>query len=95
MTKEELKQKAENFIINRYKLNECFREDNVETREYMRIDVHSQYEDEYQLYLDAIKELQKETVDQLTYAKTIIQDLLDNTDEYARQRAIDFLKENK
>ena len=33
--------------------------------------------------------------DQLTYAKTIIQDLLDNTDEYARQRAEDFLKENK
>lgn len=32
---------------------------------------------------------------QLTYAKTIIQDLLDNTDEYARQRAEDFLKENK
>ena len=31
----------------------------------------------------------------LTYAKTIIQDLLDNTDEYARQRAEDFLKENK
>ena len=35
------------------------------------------------------------TTDQLTYAKTIIQDLLDNTDEYARQRAEDFLKENK
>lgn len=33
--------------------------------------------------------------DQLTYAKTIIQDLLDNTDEYARQKAEDFLKENK
>lgn len=33
--------------------------------------------------------------DQLTYAKTIIQDLLDNTDEYARQRAEDFLKESK
>lgn len=30
---------------------------------------------------------------QLTYAKTIIQDLLENTDEYARQRAEDFLKE--
>lgn len=28
------------------------------------------------------------------YAKVIIQDLLDNSDEYARQRAIDFLKEN-
>ena len=35
------------------------------------------------------------TTDQLTYAKTIIQDLLDNTDEYARQRAKDFLKESK
>ena len=28
------------------------------------------------------------------YAKTIIQDLLDNSDEYARQRAMDFLEEN-
>ena len=37
----------------------------------------------------------KLTSDQLTKAKTIIQDLLDNTDEYARQRAEDFLKENK
>ena len=27
------------------------------------------------------------------YAKTIIQDLLNNSDEYARQRAMDFLKE--
>lgn len=34
-----------------------------------------------------------DTTDQLTYAKTIIQDLLDNTDESARQRAEDFLKE--
>ena len=29
------------------------------------------------------------------YALTIIQDLLDNSDEYARQRAVDFLKEVK
>ena len=36
-----------------------------------------------------------DTTDQLTYAKTIIQDLLDNTDEYARQRAEDFLKESE
>ena len=36
-----------------------------------------------------------DTTDQLTYAKTIIQELLDNTDESARQRAEDFLKENK
>ena len=61
---EEIKEKAENFIIDRYKLNECYREDNEETRGYMRMDVHSQYEEEYQLYLagatEATKELQKE-----------------------------------
>lgn len=33
--------------------------------------------------------------EQLEYAKTIIQDLLDNSDEYARQRAMDFLEEEK
>lgn len=33
--------------------------------------------------------------EQLEYAKTIIQDLLDNSDEYARQRAIDFLEEKE
>lgn len=31
--------------------------------------------------------------DKLTEAKNIIQDLLNNSDEYARQRAIDYLKE--
>ena len=31
--------------------------------------------------------------EQLEYAKTIIKDLLDNSDEYARQRAMDFLEE--
>lgn len=35
----------------------------------------------------------EDTTDKLTYTKTIIQDLLDNTDEYARQKAEDFLKE--
>jgi hypothetical protein len=29
------------------------------------------------------------------YAKTIIQDLLNNSDEYARERAMDFLEEKK
>ena len=29
----------------------------------------------------------------LIFAKTIIKDLLDNSDEYTRQRAMDFLKE--
>ena len=33
--------------------------------------------------------------EQLEYAKTIIQDLLDNSDEYARQRAMDFLEEKE
>ena len=36
----------------------------------------------------------KSVEEQLEYAKTIIQDLLDNSDEYARQRAMDFLEEN-
>lgn len=42
-----------------------------------------------------LKTANEQKADQLTYAKTIIQDLLDNTDEYARQKAEDFLKENK
>ena len=33
-----------------------------------------------------------ECSEKLEYAKTIIQDLLSNSDEYARQRAIDLLK---
>lgn len=33
--------------------------------------------------------------EQLEYAKTIIQDLLDNSDEYARERVMDFLEEKK
>ena len=59
----ELQKKAEDFIIERYKIAKCYREDNAETREYMRMDVHSQYEEEYQLYLDATKELQKENAE--------------------------------
>lgn len=48
-----------------------------------------------QKYLDTQNSYREcaETWKKLTYAKTIIQDLLDNSDEYARQRAIDFLKE--
>jgi len=37
----------------------------------------------------------KSVEEQLEYAKTIIQDLLDNSGEYARQRAMDFLEEKK
>lgn len=33
----------------------------------------------------------KEYADKMNYAKAIIKDLLDNSDEYARQRAMDFL----
>lgn len=35
----------------------------------------------------------KEYADKLNNTKAIIKDLLDNSDEYTRQRAIDFLKE--
>ena len=50
------------------------------------------FSDERKARIDADIALDN-TTDRLTYAKTIIQDLLDNTDEYARQRAEDFLKE--
>lgn len=40
------------------------------------------------LRIKAIKE-------QIEYAKAIIKDLLDNSDEYARQRAMDFLEEKE
>lgn len=69
---EELKQKAENYIIDRYKINECYREDNEETREYMKMDVHSQYEEQYQLYLAGLHEGQS----QLAEAKEIIKMLI-------------------
>ena len=73
MTKEELQKEAEDFIIDRYKIAECYREDNAETREYMRIDVHSQYEEEYQLYLDVIiKEHEKENAELKEFIKNII-----------------------
>ena len=35
----------------------------------------------------------KSAKEELEYAKVIIQDLLNNSDEYARQRAIDWLEE--
>ena len=40
-----------------------------------------------------IDELEKQNAEKANeYAKTIIQELLNNSDEYARQRAIDFLE---
>ena len=62
MTDEE---KAEEYIINKYKLNKCYIEDTEETRVYMHNDVHSEYEEEYQIYLDGLAEGRKET----TYMK--------------------------
>ena len=40
-----------------------------------------------------IKQLQEENARLKKESETIIQDLLSNSDEYARQRAMDFLKE--
>lgn len=37
----------------------------------------------------------KEYADKMNYAKAIIKGLLDNSDEYAKQRAADFLKEEE
>ena len=44
--------------------------------------------------VDMIRE-RDERIEELEYAKTIIQDLLNNSDEYARERAINFLKESE
>lgn len=41
--------------------------------------------------IDEIRGVKKNT--NMEYAKVIVQDLLDNSDEYARQRAIDWLEE--
>ena len=44
-------------------------------------------------FLDGIDRANEELkADKLNYAKTIIQNLLNNSDEYARQRATDFLR---
>lgn len=53
------KQKAEEYIINKYKLNKCYIVDTEETRVYMHNDVHSEYEEEYQIYLDGLTEGEK------------------------------------
>ena len=44
-------------------------------------------------FLDGADRATEELKEKLNYAKEIIKDLLDNSDEYAKQRAIDFLKE--
>lgn len=53
-------EKAEEYIINKYKLNKCYIVDTEETRVYMHNDVHSEYEEEYQIYLDGLAEGRKE-----------------------------------
>lgn len=47
---------------------------------------------ELEIYKDGFKDGYNKVNE---YAKTIIQDLLDNSDEYARQRAMDFLEEKE
>jgi len=69
-------------------------EENKELKEKLG-DVQMQKAGEKSDLVWKLKTANEQKAEQLTYAKTIIQDLLDNTDEYARQRAEDFLKENK
>lgn len=68
------KQKAEEFIIKKYKINEWYREDTEETRVYMSNDVHDEYEEEYKLFLAGLeeggKELEKKNAElKATYKK--------------------------
>ena len=53
------KQKAEEFIIKKYKINEWYREDTEETRVYMSNNVHDEYEEEYKLFLAGLEEGEK------------------------------------
>lgn len=59
------KQKAEEFIIKKYKINEWYREDTEETRVYMSNDVHDEYEEEYKLFLAGLEEGGKEHLEQI------------------------------
>lgn len=57
-----------------------------EAEEWVVDNLHNTEED----YINAFKDGYNKANE---YAKIIIQDLLNNSDEYARQRAMDFLKE--
>lgn len=53
MTDEE---RAEEYVIKRYGIDKCYKEKNEETKKYMKIDVHIDYEEEYLCYLDGLTE---------------------------------------
>lgn len=98
MTKEELEKENANLkVLRKYELNVAKVE--IEKLEKGNAELKEKLKPENCLKLLAKDGYVKFTSDQLTkakeleYAKTIIQDLLDNSDEYARERAINFLKE--
>ena len=69
---------------------EIYGEEDIEDFCHNELNTYPQH-DEIMEYFRRIENLEKNNA----YAKTIIQDLLSNSDEYARQRAIDFLKEKE
>ena len=67
---------------------EIYGEEDIEDFCHNELNTYPQH-DEIMEYFRRIENLEKNNA----YAKTIIQDLLSNSDEYARQRAMDWLKE--
>ena len=66
---------------------EIYGEEDIEDFCHNELSTYPQH-DEIMEYFKRIENLEKNNA----YAKAIIQDLLSNSDEYARQRAMDFLK---
>ena len=91
--KEELKE--QNIRLNRLCFDYLEKEKRITELEKENAELKEKLKPENCLKLLAKEGYIKFSSEQLTYAKTIIQDLLDNTDEYARQRAEDFLKESE
>ena len=92
MTKEELEAKdVFNWIANLKLKNDALEKENAE----LRAIAENQQSNNMSRYFEN-KKLKEGLTDfnkAKEEAKTIIQDLLSNSDEYARQRAMDFLKE--
>ena len=91
MTDEEIKEYWRNAYCNEKHKKEELEKENAELKEEMN--TKQVVLNDFKSRVETVTDRFNKKSSQLTYAKTIIQDLLDNTDEYARQRAEDFLKE--
>lgn len=92
MTDEE---KAEEYIIAKYKLNECYTEDTEETRVYMRSNVHSEYQQEYECYLDGLEESSKELLSKTEQLEKENEELKEFAEKLSEQHADEWEKQQE